>query len=146
MLLPGCEFVIPDPNQVSIWGRVTRHGTPVSEGIVVFIRTESSHRHIGTGLLQPDGVYVLDSTHEDDGLPRGKYRILIQSRALLAARDEERESRGGQKPAWLKPSSPGEHEGSDRVEIPARYSHTETTTLELQVRQGPLRVDIELGD
>src|SRR4051794_7456446 len=52
-------------------------GTPVSKGLVVFEGTVDGKPVMARGEVKADGHYQLSTTKPGDGIPPGKYRVLI---------------------------------------------------------------------
>ena len=62
--------------QVSVKGTVTfPDGTPVPRGTVQFL----TPTFVADGQIQPDGTYVIGSLKQDDGLPKGSYRVTVSA-------------------------------------------------------------------
>lgn len=57
-------------------GKVTfEDGSPLTKGTILF----STGSYQAEGEIKPDGTYVLTSLKPGDGLPEGKYQVLISS-------------------------------------------------------------------
>ena len=68
LLAAGCS------NHVKIKGKVTfDDGSPLGKGTVCF----DSGNYVATGILSSDGSYVLGSVKQNDGIPRGTYKVYI---------------------------------------------------------------------
>ncbi|HEY1375372.1 MAG TPA: carboxypeptidase-like regulatory domain-containing protein [Gemmataceae bacterium] len=52
-------------------------GTPLTRGLVVFERVEGGPPATARGNVGPDGRYVLSTEKPEDGVPPGKYRVLV---------------------------------------------------------------------
>jgi hypothetical protein len=65
-------------------GKVTlEDGTVLTQGMVVFESTESEKPITARGDIQADGSYELSTHKPGDGVPPGKYRVLIAPRIDL---------------------------------------------------------------
>ena len=123
LLVPaGCER--PEPLG-KVFGKVTLHGAPLSEGLLIF-----SNRETGvymTANLRPDGTYELQ-TAKGFGLPLGSYHIAVSPPLpdLIT----------GKTPAETPPTPP--------VEIPAKFRKPETSglTIEVQMGDNPKNIDL----
>jgi hypothetical protein len=76
-------------NHVGLSGKVTyTDGTPLTVGKVCFVTDTFS----AYGTLQKDGTYVVGSLSENDGLPKGNYRVYINGASKLISESEEMET------------------------------------------------------
>jgi hypothetical protein len=66
-------------------------GTPISKGLVVFERFEGGPALTARGEIRPDGTYQLSTNKPGDGVPPGKYRVLINSMDLSDVPDEQKD-------------------------------------------------------
>src|SRR5262245_36248355 len=57
-------------------------GTPVTKGMIICERFEGGPAVSAQGAIQPDGTFRLGTTKPGDGLPVGKYRVLINAMDL----------------------------------------------------------------
>jgi hypothetical protein len=74
----GCARYYP------VHGTVTYpDGTPVTEGLVVFERQDAGKAVTARGDIQPDGSYRLSTAKPGDGVPPGKYRVLVAPKTDL---------------------------------------------------------------
>jgi hypothetical protein len=81
----GCGRYYP------VHGTVTyADGTPVTEGLVVFERQEGGKAITARGEIQPDGSYRLSTAKSGDGVPPGKYRVLVTPKTDLNEVDKPR--------------------------------------------------------
>src|SRR5438876_105007 len=65
-------------------------GTPLTKGMVVFESIEGSPPVLARGTLQADGSYLLSTFKPDDGVPPGRYRVLINPLDLSDLPDEKK--------------------------------------------------------
>jgi hypothetical protein len=64
-------------------GKVTYpDGTPLDGGWVVFEKTEDGATHSADGPVQSDGTFELRTARPGDGVPAGKYRVLVKAKEL----------------------------------------------------------------
>ena len=118
-LTTGCGGGGPATHKVT--GKVTvKGGETVTQGIVQF----SSGEFSGNGPINSDGTYVMSSAGDEDGVPAGKYKVVIIGTA----------SGGG-----YNPDGPPEPE---KPIINSKYESTETSGLEVEVPGG--NYDFEL--
>jgi hypothetical protein len=95
-------------------GTVTlEDGTTVSKGMIVVERMEGGDPITAQGAIQSDGSYELSTTKPGDGVPPGKYRVLINAMDLSDVPDEQKD-------------------------IPFHYKYLsfKTSDLELEVKRG----------
>ena len=57
-------------------------GTPVTKGLVVFERADGGPPLTARGEITPDGRYELSTDKPGDGVPPGRYKVLINSMDL----------------------------------------------------------------
>jgi hypothetical protein len=106
-------------------GQVTLDdGTPLTKGLVVFESTEGEPPLTARGDVQADGSYELSTHKPGDGVPPGKYRVLV---------------------------SPRDHDNIDGLEGPRRppafdkrYADFSTSGLEFEVKAGANEFPIRL--
>jgi hypothetical protein len=104
----------------AVHGKVTYpDGKPVSKGIVVFESMESDAPISARGDIQPDGTYKLSTERPGDGVPAGKYRVLITPRVE-------------------NPDAP------ERVPFDKRFTDFKTSGLQFEVRSGDNNFPIEV--
>jgi hypothetical protein len=53
-------------------------GTPLNGGWVYFERTEGDSAHSADSPIEPDGTFELRTAQPKDGVPVGKYRVLVK--------------------------------------------------------------------
>jgi hypothetical protein len=105
-------------------GTVTlEDGTPLTKGMVVFESMAGDNKITARGDIRPDGTFQLGTYKPGDGVPPGKYRVLIAPRDDMEDIDSP-----NRKPLAF-----------DR-----RYSDFKTSGLEFEVKPGsndfPIRV------
>lgn len=97
-------------------------GTPVTRGLVVFERTDGGKPVTARGEIGPDGRYELSTNKPGDGVPPGKYRVLLNPLELSDVPDEQK-----------------------KLPFDIKYLKFETSGLECEVKAGPneypIRVD-----
>jgi hypothetical protein len=97
-----------------VGGNVTLDdGKPLTKGVVIFERTEGGPPVTARGEIKPDGSYQLSTYRPGDGVPPGKYRVLINPLDLSEVPDEEKQ-----------------------LPFDAKYLKFETSGLEYEVRPG----------
>ena len=96
-------------------------GGPLTKGIVVFERSEGGSAITARGEIQPDGHYELSTDKLGDGVPPGKYRVLINSMDLSDVPDEKK-----------------------NLPFAIKYLKFETSGLEYEVKSGQNEYAIKL--
>ena len=67
---------------VPVRGKVTfPDGAPLTEGMVVFESVGGDRPVTARGEVRPDGGYVLGTYRPGDGVPPGRYRVLVAPRS-----------------------------------------------------------------
>ena len=128
--LPGCGR--SGPKTVSVSGKVTYKGKPVSKGNVVFQPVDLPKGRPfrpSRGELREDGSYRMSTFSRDDGPMPGKYRVIIRS--LVSG------------PTPENPAAPY------IWAVPRRYTDTKTTPLEATIPEdasGGMVFDFDLTD
>ena len=97
-------------------------GTPVAKGLVVFERTEGGKPITARGEIKPDGSYELSTDKPGDGVPTGKYRVLVNALDLSDVPDEQK-----------------------KLPFEFKYQRFETSGLEFEVKDGPNEYPITLN-
>ena len=83
--LVGCGGKYP------VRGSVTYDdGTPLTKGLVIFERVGGGPPITARGEIQPDGRYELSTDKPGDGVPAGKYRVLLNPLDLSDVPDEQK--------------------------------------------------------
>lgn len=95
--------------------------TPLTKGLVIFERVEGGAPVSARGSIQPDGGYELSTDKPGDGVPPGKYRVLINSLDLSDVPDEKK-----------------------NLPFDFKYMKFETSGLEYEVKPGPNDYAIKL--
>src|SRR5947208_2506929 len=65
-------------------------GTPVTRGLVVFERVDGGRPITARGEIGPGGRYELSTNKPGDGVPPGKYRVLLNPLDLSDVPDEKK--------------------------------------------------------
>ncbi len=80
-----CSLLIGCNKNSQVTGKITfPDGTPFTTGTVVFENEKTS----ANGRIQPDGTYRLGSVKENDGVPKGSYRVSISGAVTYGAAPE----------------------------------------------------------
>jgi hypothetical protein len=115
--LPGCGGGL-----YPVRGTVTLDdGTPVTKGLVVFERVDGGPAVTARGDIRPDGGYELSTNKPGDGVPPGRYKVVLNSLDLSDVPDEHKD-----------------------LPYDARYLNLKTTDLEFEVKAGPNDIPIRL--
>jgi hypothetical protein len=96
-------------------------GSPLTKGMVVFERMEGGAALTARGEIRPDGGYELSTDKLGDGVPPGKYRVLINPLDLSDIPDEKK-----------------------NLPFDIKYLKFETSGLEYEVKPGPNDYPIKL--
>ena len=115
------------PELASVTGKVTYQGKPVMKGTVSFVATEPSRRN-ATGLLDPNGMYKLQTEEPGDGAELGDYDVTIFSH------DEPILDYTPKEPVKPKPL------------VPTKYESPKTSGLKRTVKSGSNTMNFELTD
>src|SRR5207249_3341231 len=103
-------------------GKVTlADGQPLAKGMVVFERRDGGGVITARSDLKPDGSYQLGTNKPGDGVPTGKYRVLINPLEITDVPDEER-----------------------KLPFDNKYLKFETSGLMFEVKAGPNDFPIKL--
>ena len=124
-LIGGCGAKSDHPETLSVSGKVTYKGQPVTKGTVSFMADAGQ---TATGPIQPDGAYRLGTFAEGDGAVAGHHKVMI------IADDSD--------PTLMPGSSPGYKAPKDL--IPKKYSKLETSGLETTVSKETKSYDFDL--
>lgn len=117
---------------ISVEGRVTYKGQPVTQGTVTFLprdAAEGTPRRPATGTIQSDGTYRLGTLGPDDGAVPGEYQVVIVSVT------------GG--------PSPEQPDAAEVWAIPKHYGNPVQSGLQASIpadAKGPLKFDFDLQD
>jgi hypothetical protein len=121
VLLPagaGCG-----PGLHLVRGKVTlEDGTPVTRGLVVFESTDAASAVTARGEIQPDGSYQLSTSKPGDGVPPGRYKVLLNPLDLSDVPDEQKD-----------------------LPFDIKYLRFETSGLEYDVKAGPNEYVIQVN-
>jgi hypothetical protein len=97
-------------------------GTPLAKGLVVFERTEGGPPITARGTVAPDGQFALSTEKPGDGVPPGKYRVLVNPLELSDVPDEQKD-----------------------LPFDVKYTRFATSGLQFEVKSGandfPIRLD-----
>jgi hypothetical protein len=103
-------------------GTVTlEDGTPLQKGMVIFEGPGEGTPITARGAVQSDGSYQLSTYKPGDGVPPGKYRVLINPMDLSDVPDEKK-----------------------NLPFDIKYLKFETSRLEYEVKAGPNEFPIKL--
>lgn len=96
-------------------------GTPLAKGLVVFERAEGGPAVTARGAVAADGQYVLSTEKPGDGVPPGKYRVLVNPLDLSDVPDDQKD-----------------------LPFDVKYTKFATSGLEFDVKSGPNDCPIRL--
>ncbi|EAQ77928.1 hypothetical protein [Blastopirellula marina] len=128
-LLSGCSGNA-GPKQVPVSGAVEYNGQPVTTGTIGFSPVETTQgKAVSANLV--DGRY---ETAPDQGLEVGRYKVVVVAMEAIPE---------GVDPASVSSSTP---KGAQI--IPTKYSHAETSDLEIDITESDSQVekDFKLTD
>jgi hypothetical protein len=118
LALPGCGGGL-----YPVRGTVTLDdGTPVAKGLVIFERVDGGPAVTARGDIQPDGSYELSTNKPGDGVPPGRYKVVLNSLDLSDVPDEQKD-----------------------LPYDAKYLSPRTSDLEFEVKAGPNDIPIKLA-
>jgi hypothetical protein len=101
---------------------VLEDGTPLTRGLVVFERVDGGPPLTARGDLGADGRYELSTDRPGDGVPLGKYKVLINPLELSDVPDEQK-----------------------KLPFDVKYLKFETSGLECEVQAGGTDYPIHLS-
>jgi hypothetical protein len=117
LALPGCGSGL-----YPVRGTVTLDdGTPVTKGLVVFERVDGGPPVTARGDIKGDGSYELSTNKPGDGVPPGRYKVVLNSMDLSDVPDEQKE-----------------------LPYSTKYLSPRTSDLEFEVKAGPNDIPIRL--
>ena len=96
-------------------------GTPLTKGLVVFERVGGGTPITARGSVGPDGTYELSTGKPGDGVPPGRYKVLVNPLDLSDVPDEKK-----------------------NLPFDIKYTKFETSGLEFEVKTGPNEFPIKL--
>lgn len=77
--------------KVPVRGVVTLDdGSPLTKGLVVFERRDGGPPITARGEIQPDGRYEISTDKPSDGVPLGRYKVLVNPLDLSDVPDEQK--------------------------------------------------------
>jgi len=118
MLAAGCGR-----QMAQVTGTVTLDdGTPLTKGLVVFEGTVDGKPVMARGEVKADGGYQLSTAKPGDGIPPGKYRVLINPLDSSDIPDEQKS-----------------------IPFDFKYMRYDTSGLEYEVKPGANDFSIKLG-
>jgi hypothetical protein len=121
LLLPGAAGC--GKGLYPVHGKVTfEDGKPFTNGMVVFESAEGPKPVTARGDLQSDGSYQLSTNKPGDGVPAGKYRVLVSPRVDISADAPER-----------------------NLPVDRRYTEFATSGLQFEVKPGPNDFPIQVS-
>jgi hypothetical protein len=95
---------------ISVKGKVTYKGQPVTKGIVRF-EPDSGFGRMATGQLQSDGTFELTTLKQGDGVVAGEHRVTVSDFDKSIAKDRALKKYGSANISGLKAEvSPENHE------------------------------------
>src|SRR5262245_25150973 len=109
--------------KLPVRGTVTlEDGTPLTKGLVVFERVEGGKAITARGEVLSDGSFEMSTDKPGDGVPVGKYRVLVNAMDLSDVPDEQK-----------------------KIPFDFKYQKFETSGLEFEVKSGnnvfPIKLD-----
>ena len=131
LLAAGCG------GNVKVTGTVTfTDGEPLTTGQVVFENEKIS----AMGKLSDDGTYTLGTDKENNGIPKGQYRVYITGAVTYGDPPQVPAATGG---AYSPTGNSGLLPASISL-IDRKFRSAETSGLEADVK-GPMTYDITVG-
>jgi hypothetical protein len=97
-------------------------GTPVTKGLIVFERSDGGPPLTARGEIRPNGSFELSTDKPGDGVPAGRYKVLINSMDLSDIPDEQK-----------------------KLPYDVKYLKFETSGLECEVKSGATEYPIKLS-
>lgn len=104
-------------------GTVTlEDGKPLTKGLVIFERSEGGNPITARGLVQSDGTFQLSTDKPGDGVPAGKYQVVINPQDMSDIPDEKK-----------------------NLPFDIRYLDFKTSDLQFEVKPGANEVPLKLA-
>ena len=102
-------------------------GTPLTKGLVVFERVDGGPPITARGEIQADGTYELSTDKPGDGVPPGKYKVLLNPLDLSDVPDEAEEparstrsTSASTRPGWSVEVKDGANDFPIKLDRPAK--------------------------
>jgi hypothetical protein len=106
-----------------VTGTVTLNdGTPVTKGLVIFERVAGGEPLSARGQIRADGTYELSTHKPGDGVPPGRYKVVLNSMDLSDVPDEQKD-----------------------LPYDTRYLSLKSSDLEFEVKAGSNEIPIRLA-
>jgi hypothetical protein len=106
-----------------VTGRISLNdGSPLTKGLVIFERIEDGPPLTARGEVQPDGRFALSTDQPGDGVPVGRYKVVINPLDSSDAPDEQKS-----------------------LPFDVKLLNIKTSELEFDVRPEPNVIDIKLA-
>ncbi len=120
----GCNGKDPEAH---VWGRVTCNGEPLTVGYVVMLPLSEKSNSAGTGPLDSEGRFVVQSSRSDMDMIPGRYSITFRPpQYLQTVRDTS-----GRTPGYP---------------VPAKYRDPLNPILFVDLKPEPTKLDLTLTD
>ncbi len=129
-IITGCGS--SQPATVSVSGRITYAGKPVSTGQIMF---QPEQGQPAMGEIDADGRYTLSTFKPGDGAVLGKHCVTIEAK---------RESGGSAPKSRREELSAGYRPPVVQRLVPEKYAYPETTTLTAEVTSDTKTIDFDL--
>jgi hypothetical protein len=97
------------------------NGTPLTRGLVVFERVDGGPAITARGDVHPDGTYELSTAKPGDGVPPGRYKVLVNPLDLSDVPDDQKQ-----------------------LPFDVKYMRFDSSGLEFEVKPGPNDFPIKL--
>lgn len=130
LLLGGCGGGPTGPKLEPVTGKVTYKNKAVAGAVVAFHPIETTKGNGGEGRTGPDGTFKVKYRRGGDGLPAGKYKVVVSHRVMPD---------GSAPPEDVDPI-----ESPAREMLPAVYSDENRTKLVKTVPEGGGTIDFDL--
>jgi hypothetical protein len=130
VIAQGCSESFSPTSPVR--GIVTVHGTPLSQGLIVFF---PENGRPATSPIHSDGTYALTTFKKDDGALPGKHVVAIQDFYVSAAPTTQ--------PTFADEQASRLSSPSNKL-LPANYARRETSPLRAEVKSSVNEINFEL--
>jgi hypothetical protein len=97
-------------------------GSPLTKGLVIFERVDEGPPVTARGEIQPDGQFSLSTDEPGDGVPVGRYKVVINPLDTSDVPDEQKV-----------------------LPFDVKHLNIQTSELEFEVRPEPNVIDIKLA-
>jgi hypothetical protein len=140
LLIMGIAVLCGCSKNVSVTGKIVFEDdkSPLTHGIVTF----ESSTFMARGGIKSDGSYTMGAETEGNGVPPGKYKVVILAYEKQESTAPSQSPPSGASPPGAKRSST--MGGPAPLIVSSIYTNAETTPLEIEVSTKAIKQDFEV--